>query len=147
LMEEPTVSKKAQQMMAQLGQLVGELQQELLKKPEQVEVVDPTYVELIRGVRLAVVGGHQKYHAQLKAMLKNEQLLCIGPNALNFDPRKLSSYDVIVFSSGYSNHSLYEKAFDYLKRNGEKEKCLMLHTQPNANGLAARVYQFLNGEG
>lgn len=145
LIEEPTISKRAVEMMQQLGQLVGDLQQELLKEPEQTVEENQSFIDQISHLRLAVVGGHQKYHAQLKSALKNDQLLCINPDSLNFDPKKLSNYDVIVFSSGYSNHSLYNKAFDYLKRNGEKEKCLMLKTQPNANGLAERIFYFMNG--
>lgn len=145
LIEEPTISKQAMQMVQQLGKLVGDLQQELLKEPAPVSEMDEAFIEQIRHLKLAVVGGHQKYHAQLKSALKNEQLLCINPDSLNFDPKKLSNYDVIVFSSGYSNHSLYNKAFDYLKRSGEKDKCLMLGTQPNANGLAARIVHFING--
>lgn len=145
LLEERTVSKQAVQMVQQLSQLALDLQQELLKEPEPIMEADPTFIEQIQQLKLAVVGGHQKYHAQLKSTLKNEQLLCINPDSLNFDPKKLSNYDVIVFSSGYSNHSLYNKAFDYLKRNGEKDKCLMLKTQPNANGLAKRIYHFIHG--
>lgn len=145
LLEEPTVSKQAVQLVQQLSQIVGNLQQELLKEPEQSIEEDPTFVERISQLKIAIVGGHQKYHAQLKAALKNEQLLCMNPDSLNFDPKKLLNYDVVVFSSGYSNHSLYNKAFDYLKRNGEKDKCLMLQTQPNANGLAKRIYDFIHG--
>lgn len=145
LMEEPTISKQAIQMVQQLGQLVGDLQLELLKEPEPIIKEDQTFIDQISHLKLAVVGGHQKYHAQLKSALKNEQLLCINPDSLNFDSKKLSNYDVVVFSSGYSNHSLYNKAFDYLKRSGEKDKCLMLKTQPNANGLAKHIFNFING--
>ena len=73
-------------------------------------------------------------------------ILTIGPDDLNFDPRKLLKYDVVVFTSGYTNHSLYNKAFNYLKKNNAKSNCLMLQTQPNAKQLSKHIYEFYMNE-
>ena len=143
-MNEPAVSQTAQKLMSDMQVMLDQLQQELRVPVKVVE--EASYNDKIEHLQIAIIGGHQKYHAQLKQEMKSD-ILTIGPDVLNFDPRKLLKYDVVVFTSGYTNHNLYEKAFDFLKKNNAKSNCLMLQTQPNAKQLAKLIYEFYMDEG
>ena len=145
-MNEPTVSKTAQKLMSDMQLMLNKLQDELrMPVDKQPLVEEPSYNDKIEHLQIAVIGGHQKYHAQLKQEMKSD-MLTIGPDDLNFDPRKLLKYDVVVFTSGYTNHSLYNKAFNYLKKHNAKSNCLMLQTQPNAKQLSKHIYEFYMNE-
>lgn len=142
--EQPTVSAAAQRLVSNMQTMLNQLQQELNVEKEEVIKQDESYLEKINQLHVAIIGGHQKYHAQLKQDMKSD-ILTIRPDELNFDPRKLLKCDVVVFLSGYTNHSLYNKAFDFLKKNDAKRNCLMLQSQPNAKQLAKKVYEFWAG--
>ncbi len=145
-MNEPTVSKTAQKLMSDMQLMLNKLQDELRVPVDKQPLVEETsYNDKIEHLQIAVIGGHQKYHAQLKQEMKSD-ILTIGPDDLNFDPRKLLKYDVVVFTSGYTNHSLYNKAFNYLKKHNAKSNCLMLQTQPNAKQLSKHIYEFYMNE-
>lgn len=144
-MNEPTVSQTAQKLMSDMQLMLNKLQEELRVPVKEELVEEAAYNGKIEHLQIAIIGGHQKYHAQLKQEMKSD-ILTIGPDDLNFDPRKLLKYDVVVFTSGYMNHSLYDKAFNFLKKNNAKSNCLMLQTQPNAKQLAKLIYTFYMGE-
>ena len=143
--EQPTVSATAQRLVSNMQTMLNQLQQELKAEEEEAPKRVESYFEKINQLQVAIIGGHQKYHAQLKQDMKSD-ILTIRPDELNFDPRKLLKCDVVVFLSGYTNHSLYNKAFDFLKKNNAKRNCLMLQSQPNAKQLAKKVYEFWAGE-
>ena len=144
-MNEPTVSKTAQKLMSDMQLMLTKLQDELRVPVKEQLVEEASYNDKIEHLQIAIIGGHQKYHAHLKLEMKSD-ILTIGPDDLNFDPRKLLKYDVVVFTSGYTNHSLYNKAFNYLKKNNAKSNCLMLQTQPNAKQLSKHIYEFYMNE-
>lgn len=146
-MKQPAVSENAHNLVENIQTMLLQLQQELKVETQQVfHPEDSSYNDKIKDLQVAIVGGHQKYHAQLKQEMK-AGILTISPEDLNFDQKKLLKYDVIAFASGYMNHSLYEKAFDFLKKNNAKRKCLMLQTQPNAKQLAKQIYEFYHQTG
>ena len=145
-MNEPTVSETAQKLMSDMQLMLNKLQDELRVPVDKQPLVEElSYNEKIEHLQIAVIGGHQKYHAQLKQEMKSD-ILTIGPDDLNFEPRKLLKCDVVVFTSGYTNHSLYNKAFNYLKKHNAKSNCLMLQTQPNAKQLSKHIYEFYMNE-
>ena len=144
-MSAPTVSENAKNLITDMQLMFTRLQEELRVPVKTERVEETSYNDKIKHLKIAIIGGHQKYHAQLKQEMK-AQILTIGPDDLNFDVRKLLNYDVVVFTSGYSNHSLYEKSFDFLKKNNAKSNCLMLKTQPNTKQLSKLIYEFYTDE-
>lgn len=138
LLDGPTISENATAIVEDLQHNLARLVSELNLKPIESTI---SALDEMKHLKVAVVGGHPKYHAQLKQDWPTH-ILTIGPDEMNFDQKKLKKYDVIVLSSSHSSHSLYERAFDYLKGQNMKHKCLQLDTQKNAKALAAQIIQF-----
>lgn len=154
------LSPNAKELVYELAFLVDELKLEVGIAPEEVitEVTDneadeldtapasENYLEKVQHLKIAVVGGHAKYHAQLKNAFLQD-LFTVSPNKLNTDVSKLLNYDVIILITSYSTHSLYERSFDFVKRHQAKDRCIILNTQPNAKRLAKTVYEFSEAKG
>lgn len=138
LLDGPTVSETATSIVEDLQHNLARLVSELKLKPVEPKL---TALDEMKRLKVAVVGGHPQYHAQLKQDWPTH-ILTIGPDEMNFDQKKLKKYDVVVLSSDYSSHSLYERAFDYLKGQNMKHKCLQLGTQKNAKSLAEKIIAF-----
>ncbi|WP_010289544.1 hypothetical protein [Kurthia massiliensis] len=139
LLDAPAISDTATALVEQLQHNVARLVSELQLKPVAPIV---SALDEMKGLKVAVIGGHPQYHAQLKQDWPGP-LLTIGPKEISFDQKKLKNYDVVVFSSSHSSHSLYNRAFDYLKAHQLKHKCLQMDTQKNAKALAEEIVQFL----
>ncbi|MER1985245.1 MAG: hypothetical protein ABS948_05055 [Solibacillus sp.] len=136
----------AQELTTELG--LGEESQfeEPLEDVDEEATVETTpapanYIEKIQHLKLAIVGGHDKYHTNIKNAFKQD-VFTISPDRLNTDVSKLLNYDVLVFITSYNNHNLYNRSYDYVKKNQAKDRCLILNTQPSAKRLAQQIYEF-----
>lgn len=153
--EKEVLPPNTKELVLELAMLVDELKTELAIEPVNVEVSDeaesiveqtdsPTsqnHLQKVEHLKIAVVGGHAKFHNRIKNDFLQD-VFTVSPDRLNSSVSKLLNYDVIVFVTSYNNHSLYERSYDYLKKNQAKDRCLILNTQPNPSRLAQMVYEF-----
>lgn len=121
--------------------LTGQIEDELVE--EETPSLAQDSLEKVQHVKIAVVGGHAKFHTRIKNTFLQE-VFTVSPDKLNFDVTKLLNFDVIVFVTSYNNHSLYERSYDYVKRNDGKNRCLIINSQPNPKRLAKLIEEFLS---
>lgn len=112
------------------------------EEAQQEAPAKPNYVDQIKHLKLAIIGGHAKYHTNIKNTLKQD-VFTISPDRLNSDVSKLLNYDVLIFITSYNNHNLYNRSFDYVKKHQAKDRCLILNTQPSPKRLAQQIYEFM----
>lgn len=125
----------AAKMVTAMQQTLEALQQELATETTNTK---QTYIEQIADLRIAFIGGHQNLHQQI-AKTFVQDVLCISPEKQQFDVKQLQQYDIVVFITSYASHSLYERAFDYLKRQHMKHKCVVT-SQQHLETIARKIY-------
>ena len=137
LEETPTIQQQTYSLMTEMETMMQQLKATL---PKQV-VNTSSIFDDIEPLKIAVIGGHQRYHSQLKEKFK-QPILTLTPDKLQFNLPQLLNYDVVVFTTQYANHSLYERAYDYMKKMNYKSHALIISTQPNARRLAMQIADF-----
>lgn len=136
LQQEQQPHATALSLMSNIQTMMNELQQQL--QPTEQVLPQETLAEALSHLKIAVVGGHQNFHQEMKKRLPAASLF-IGPKELNFDERKLLNYDVVILAIQYCGHSLYERVFDYMKRHQAKQRCVITQHR-NVEMIAEEIY-------
>ncbi|MEE1130215.1 MAG: hypothetical protein UHX00_01155 [Caryophanon sp.] len=136
LLENTQPHANALTLLENMQTMMMQLQRELQTTEEEEQ--EQSITEELAHLKIAVVGGHQNFHSELKKRLPSVSLF-IGPDELNFDEKKLLNYDVVILAIHYCNHSLYERVFDYLKRQQAKQKCFVTQLK-NVDSIAHEIY-------
>lgn len=76
------------------------IEEEPLEESEVTQEED--IIEKVKNLKLAVVGGHSKYHTKLKEEFPGIRF--VGPDEKTVDLSFLSSMDAVVFVTSYNNH-------------------------------------------
>lgn len=136
LIAEKEPHANALSLIENMQTMMMQLQRELQTTEEEAE--EQSLLDALKSLKIAVVGGHQNFHQEMKKRLPSVSLV-IGPEDLHFDEKKLVNYDVIILAIKYCNHSLYERVFDYLKRQQLKDKCIVTSLK-NVDMIAQEIY-------
>lgn len=111
-----------------------------LNKEEAEEVDEPASNSAVnevneKGLRVAVFGGHQRFHQRLREAFSN--IRTIEPEELGIDLSFVTNMDVILFVASYNNHSQYER-FRPLW-NKDKTKLIFLNKQSAPETVAKKI--------
>lgn len=86
---------------------------------EEEEVTNmATNQEALHDVRIAVVGGHQRWHRRLKEALP--KIRTVLPEETNLDLSFVRNMDIVCIETSYNNHTLYRRVMWELKQSRAK---------------------------
>lgn len=65
--------------------------------------------------KIAVIGGHEKWRTRISQLFPNARIFI--PEHLNVSLEMIASADLVIFNSATTNHSIFEKMKEPLRRN------------------------------
>lgn len=102
-----------------LKQEVVALREYVFQNQQQYEQQEDTSIELdtslLKKQKIAVIGGHQRFHQRLKEKYPN--IRTIHPDELNIDFSFLKNMDLVCIETSYNNHSIYRKAMKEIEKS------------------------------
>lgn len=72
----------------------------------------------LQDVKIAVMGGHQRWHRRLKEALP--QVRTVLPDETNLDLSFVRNMDIVCIETSYNNHTLYRRVMGELKQSRAK---------------------------
>lgn len=89
------------------------LREHVFSEENEFTIADDTVEKPnIEHLKVAIVGGHPRWHAKIKA--EYPHIRTILPDEKTIDFSFLSNMDIVCFETSYSNHVLYKKAISAL---------------------------------
>lgn len=121
---------------ALLRQEVLALREYVFREENEVDLSeDITQETKIDHLKIAVVGGHQRWHARIKQ--EYPQIRTVSPDEKTIDLSFLNNMDIVCFETSYSNHTIYKKALSVLE--GNKVSIQYANGSVNPNTLAYQL--------
>ncbi|MGE7983628.1 hypothetical protein [Solibacillus sp. NPDC093137] len=102
---------------------------------------DKDYIELIKELNVAVIGGHNNLHTNLRNSFSNKNLILIAPRNYTTPIKVINKADVIVFIDSHNNHGQFRRVVAHLRKSDSKYKMFYSNTQPQPKVLAKAVYE------
>lgn len=87
--------------------------------------------EALQDVKIAVMGGHQRWHRRLKEALP--QIRTVLPEETNIDLSFLRNMDIVCIETSYNNHTLYRRVMGELKQS--RAKIYYMNSQMNIHKM------------
>jgi len=88
-------------------------------------------IEQLQKVKIAVIGGHQRWHQKIKETLPH--IRTVHPDEMNIDLSFLRNMDLVLIETSYNNHTLYHKVLGMLKSSDVPVR--YIHQQKNVEKL------------
>jgi len=121
---------------------LNSLREFMFSSDKQIEYkiigTDDFNIDKLNKVRAIIIGGHERWQAELKEVLTNFKF--IHTDMLNYDVSILDSIDYIFICTNYINHAIYYKTIEYIK--GKNIQLYYLNQQ-NKNIVLRKIYKLL----
>lgn len=119
-----------------LRQEVLALREYVFSEENEVDLTEDITQDIkIDHLKVAVVGGHQRWHTRIKQ--EYPQIRTVSPDEKTIDLSFLNNMDIVCFETSYSNHSLYHKAMNVL--GGSDVSIHYINGSVNPNTLAYQI--------
>lgn len=102
---------------------------------------DIDYIEMIKELNIAVIGGHNNLHTNIRNAFPNKNLILITPRNYTTPIKVINKADVIVYIDSHNNHGQFRRVMAHLRKNDLKYKMFYSNTQPQPKVLAKAVYE------